>query len=280
MDSILRELDIKTCVVTGTWTNACVPAASQTSLVRSGSTFRGGLPMRQLNSLRFLALARAAILSMATLVAAPVTMAQTGDGPPPAWFVDESKLPFTALPGATAYWGVHTGAGFRAEVPANWNGDLVVWAHGFRGTGLELTVDHHPLRALLIPQGFAWAASSYSRNDYDVSSGVQTTHALVKRLNGLIGNPRRVYLTGASMGGHVTAVSIEHYPNTYDAALPICGVLGDYELFDYFLDFNVAAQQLGTGSSQFPVDPAQYISARSHRSRRTCPWSPAGGRTS
>ena len=24
MDSILRELDIKTCVVTGTWTNACV----------------------------------------------------------------------------------------------------------------------------------------------------------------------------------------------------------------------------------------------------------------
>ena len=24
-------------------------------------------------------------------------------GPPPAWFVDESKLPFTALPGATAH---------------------------------------------------------------------------------------------------------------------------------------------------------------------------------
>ena len=36
-------------------------------------------------------------------------------------------------------------------------------------------------------------------------------------------------------------------------------MLGDYELFDYFLDFNVAAQQLGTGSSQFPVDPLQYI---------------------
>ena len=144
-------------------------------------------------------------------------------------------------------------------MPANWNGDLVVWAHGFRGTGLELTVDNHPLRALLIPLGFAWAASSYSRNDYDVSSGVQTTHALVKRLNGLIGNPRRVYLTGASMGGHVAAVSIEQYPNTYDAALLTCGVLGDYELFDYFLDFNVAAQQLGTGASSFPVDPVQYI---------------------
>ena len=73
--------------------------------------------MRQSNALRFLAVARAAILSLATLVAAPVTMAQTGDGPPPAWFVDESKLPFTALPGATAYWGVHTGADSGPRYP-------------------------------------------------------------------------------------------------------------------------------------------------------------------
>ncbi len=107
---------------------------------------------------------------------------------------------------------------------------------------------------------FAWAASSYSRNDYDVATGVQDTHALVKRFNGLVGKPDKVYMTGASMGGHITAVSIEQYGNTYDAALPICGVLGDYALFDYFLDFNVAAQQLGTGMSAFPVgDPARYI---------------------
>jgi len=180
-------------------------------------------------------------------------------GKPPRYFVDEDKLPFEALPGATALWGVHTRAGYRIEVPDNWNGDLVVWAHGFRGTGLELTVDNHPLRALLIAQGFAWAASSYSRNDYDVTAGVQDSHALTKRFNGLVGKPNRVYMTGASMGGHITAVSIEQYGNTYDAALPICGVLGDYALFDYFLDFNAAAQQLGTGSSTFPVDTPTYI---------------------
>ena len=179
---------------------------------------------------------------------------------PPGYFVDESKLPFEALPGATAYWGVQTGAGYRIEVPANWNGVLVMWAHGFRGTGLELTVDNHPLRDLLIFQGYAWAASSYRRNDYDITSGVQDTHALTNRFNGIVGKPDKVYMTGASMGGHVTAVAIEQYPNTYDAAMPICGVLGDYELFDYFLDFNVAAQQLGTGASQFPVaDPLGYL---------------------
>ena len=102
---------------------------------------------------------------------------------------------------------MHTRAGFRIEVPDNWNGDLVVWAHGFRGTGLELTVDNHPLRPLLIALGFAWAASSYSRNDYDITTGVQNTHALVKRFNSLVGNPDKVYMTGASMGGHITGVA-------------------------------------------------------------------------
>src|SRR5262245_48430290 len=179
------------------------------------------------------------ISSLALLIGSPAP-AGVGGGKPPGYFVDESKLPFTARPGATAYFGVLAGAGFRAEVPANWNGDLVVWAHGFRGTGLELTVDNHPLRPLLISLGFAWAASSYNRNDYDISSGVKSTHALVDYLNGLIGPPHRVCMTGASLGGHVTAVSIEQYPNEYVAALPICGVVADYELFDYFLDFNAA----------------------------------------
>ena len=178
---------------------------------------------------------------------------------PPGYFVDENELPFEALPGATAYWGVHTGAGYHIEVPDDWNGDLVVWAHGFAGTGLELEVQDHPLRPLLIAWGYAWAASSYRRNDYDVTSGVQDTHALTKRFNGIVGKPDKVYLTGASMGGHITAVAIEQYPNTYDGALPVCGALGDFELFDYFLDFNLAAQQLGTGGSIFPVEPFQYI---------------------
>jgi len=61
------------------------------------------------------------------------------------------------------------------------------------------------------------------------------------------------------MGGHINAAAIEQYPNAYDGAMPICGVLGDYELFDYHLDFTVAAQQLGTGSSAFPVDPPTYL---------------------
>ncbi len=173
----------------------------------------------------------------------------------PEWFVDESTLPFDGLPGLEAeqLWGVERGAAYRIEVPADWNGSLVMWAHGFRGEGLELTVDNHPLRAYLLANGFAWAASSYSENDYAVDVGVRDTERLTRVFRRQVGRADTTYITGVSMGGHVVARSIEQYPSRYDAAMPACGVLGDYELFDYFLDYNVAAQQLALGTSSYPV---------------------------
>jgi hypothetical protein len=182
--------------------------------------------------------------------------------PPPAYFVDESKLPFDALPGTstTRYWGIHNNAGYRIEVPQNWNGDLVLYAHGFRGTGLELTVSNPRIRQYLVTNGYAWAATSYSKNGYDVRQGVKDTHALGTRFNGLVGRPVRTYLTGHSMGGHITGVAIEQYPNAYVGAMPMCGVMGDNELFDYFLDFNLVAQALAGVAAQFPF-PADYQTA-------------------
>jgi hypothetical protein len=181
-------------------------------------------------------------------------------GPPPAYFVDEKKLPFDGLPGLDSdrYWGVLDGAGYRIEVPRAWNGGLVMWAHGFRGSTLELTTEDHPLRAYLLAKGYAWAASSYSRNDYDVEAGVKDTHALTQLFDDIAGHPSRVYLTGASMGGHVTAAAIEQYRNTYDGAMPICGVLGDHELFDFFLDYNVVAAALAGFPMTFPPDPTTW----------------------
>ncbi|HUF80072.1 MAG TPA: alpha/beta hydrolase, partial [Burkholderiales bacterium] len=152
-------------------------------------------------------------------------------GPPPAYFVDESKLPFDALPGTntTRLWGIHNGAGYRIEVPENWNGELVLYAHGFRGTGLELTVSNPRIREHLVTSGYAWAASSYSKNGYDVRQGVKDTHALGQFFHGKVGKPRRAWITGHSMGGHITGVAIEQYPRAYVGALPMCGVMGDNE---------------------------------------------------
>jgi len=186
-------------------------------------------------------------------IAVPVDAASA----PPRYFVDESKLPFDALPGTTTtrLWGVHGDAGFRVEVPADWNGELVLYAHGFRGTDLELTVTNPSIREYLVRHGYAWAASSYSKNGYDVKQGVLDTHALGQRFNGLVSRPQRTYLMGHSMGGHITGVAIEQYPNEYAGALPMCGVMGDTELFDFFLDFQLVAQALAGVQAQFPPPP-------------------------
>lgn len=122
---------------------------------------------------------------------------------------------------------------------------MVLYAHGYRGQGLELTVSNPTnLREHLIKNGYAWAASSYSTNGYDVAQGVKDTHSLGTFFNGKVGKPKRVYITGHSMGGHVTAVLAEQYPKAYDGAFPMCRVTGDTELFDYFGSYNFVAQAL------------------------------------
>src|SRR6266545_93562 len=203
-----------------------------------------------------------AVLSACCMVLALALPGSAASAPPPGYFVDEPKLPFDELPGTktTRYWGIHNGAGYRVEVPANWNGDLVLYAHGYRGTGLELTVSNPRIRQWLVTHGYAWAASSYSKNGYDVKQGVKDTHALGELFNGLVGNPTRTYITGHSMGGHITGVAIEQYPSAYVGALPMCGVMGDNELFDYYLDFNLVAEALAGVAAQSPF-PADYQTA-------------------
>ena len=201
------------------------------------------------------------VLSVTFVLAFSPALTAFGEKPP-GYFVDEAKLPFNAVPGieTTRYWGIHNNAGYRMEVPANWNGSLVLWAHGYRGDGLELTVENHPLREFLVANGFAWAASSYSQNAYNVAQGAKDTHALGEFFSDVVGEPYRVYVTGASMGGHITAVMVEQWKNEYDAALPVCGVLGDHELFDFFLDFNLVAQALAGIQVEFPA-PSDYLVA-------------------
>jgi hypothetical protein len=171
----------------------------------------------------------------------------------------DMKTPFVPLTDqaggaiSTVHTGITDGSAWRIEVPNDWNGDLVLFAHGFRGNGTTVWVDSPTLRAFYVQQGFAWAASSFQTNGYDVGHGVTDTHALIGLFGSVVGRqPRALYMTGVSMGGHVTAVEIEHYRDTFAGAMPYCGVLGDTRLFDHFLDANVTAAALTGTQIQFP----------------------------
>jgi len=197
----------------------------------------------------------------------------TPDPPPPrahdarTFTIDESQLVFTALPGATAYHGLHQGvhgeAGYRIEVPDDWNGVLVMYAHGFRGEIRPLSVSNPVIRGHLIDNGYAWAASSYSANYYDVRAGLEDTNALALAFPDITGKsaPSRYYITGHSMGGHISAAAVERETLEtarnrveYSGAVPMCGVLGDLELMDYFVAYNLALHYLaGSPATEFPV---------------------------
>jgi pimeloyl-ACP methyl ester carboxylesterase len=178
----------------------------------------------------------------------------------PPWFVVEDQLPFVPLPGARALWGVHAGAGYRVEVPDAWNGDVVLYAHGYRGEGPELTVSNPPIRSHLIAEGYAWAASSYRANGYVPGTGAQDTHRLLQRFGSLVGPPDRVYLIGQSMGGHVTGVAIEQWPRSFDGAQPECGVMGDNELFDFYQDAYLVAETVAGNVPDVPTATDYFTS--------------------
>ena len=175
----------------------------------------------------------------------------------------------------TSRWaGVLDGADYRVEVPANWNGKLVMYAHGFRGTGAALTVSNPSIRRYLVQNGYAWAASSYSKNYYDVRAGVEDTNALANAFNTIATNnartlaaPSKVYITGHSMGGHITAAAIEDEATAtavnkvkYAGAVPMCGVMGDTELFNQFSAMQVTAQALA-GLPSYPTTKWSEINA-------------------
>jgi pimeloyl-ACP methyl ester carboxylesterase len=174
--------------------------------------------------------------------------------PSTTYTVKPTSLPFDALPNSTTTrsWGVLRGAGYRIEVPQNWNGELVLWAHGFRGWGCDLTIDNPPMRQYLVDNGFAWAASSYASNGYVVQQGVDDMMRLSKFFKKEIRKPKRTYFTGASMGGHVTGVAIEQHRNAFDGAMPVCGVMGSERLFDYFVDFNELALSISGVTTTYP----------------------------
>jgi hypothetical protein len=181
---------------------------------------------------------------------------------------DPNGTPFEPLtdaagsPVARVYAGIHDGAAYRIEVPLRWNGELVIHAHGYRGEGTTVFVDNPSIRPHLVERGFAWAASSYQTNGYDVGQGARDSHALLAVFRAVTGNAARVaYMTGVSMGGHVTAVTIEHFRGSYAGALPYCGVLGDAELFDFFLDANVTAAALAEVPISFPLQPGPDFAA-------------------
>ena len=125
------------------------------------------------------------------------------------------------------------GAPFEIRVPANWNGTLVVYAHGYRDRADHPgEVDDRSVSAFvndtteqaMLAAGYAIAGSAYSANGWAVREGISDLRDLVQHFRQVVGKPDRTLLAGFSMGSVITLDSIEDLRGTYDGALAGCAV--------------------------------------------------------
>ncbi len=112
------------------------------------------------------------------------------------------------------------GAKFRIIKPDNWNGGLVMFCHGYSSNPHIMGSDYV---APFTSRGYAVAMSSYSRGGWATAEGVEDTEALRLEFIRRHGAPKETWVSGVSMGGHITLLTIEQKSAVYDGALPLCG---------------------------------------------------------
>ena len=160
--------------------------------------------------------------------------------------------PTAATPGACVDGKLPSGALSKLCVPASgWNGDLVVWGHGYVAFNEPIAFYHleipNPdggppiiLNDLVQKLGFAFAATSYRQNGLAILEGVQDVRELIASFTAAHGRPGRTYMVGASEGGIITTMLAERSPGLINGALSACGPVGDFQRqIDYIGDFRV-----------------------------------------
>ncbi len=177
-------------------------------------------------------------------------MAGTGSAP--------AATPTCTNPAVTCFTGTaDDGATFKAEVPPRWNGTLLLYSHGYvPPVAPNPAADDARDRAVadqLLAEGFALAGSSYASNGWAVQEALRDQIDLLDRFRHRFGKPRRTIAWGDSMGGMITAGLIQRNPQRFDAALPMCGILGGaVGLWNQNLDLEYALKTLLSASP----DPA------------------------
>jgi pimeloyl-ACP methyl ester carboxylesterase len=156
------------------------------------------------------------------------------------------------VPGPCQEGTLPSGALSLICIPASgWNGDLVVYAHGYVAPDAPLTFgtdlpDGSSIADAIQSLGFAFAATTFRSNGLVVLEGEDDIRELVAAFPATAGQTaERTYLTGASQGGQIATLLIEQSPELFSGGLALCAPIGNYRqqlnytanlrtLFDYF----------------------------------------------
>ncbi len=189
---------------------------------------------------------RTAIFGAALLLAATTGTAAAG------------LAPAAASPASTHVTGtLADGATWVADLPAQWNGTLLLSSHGF-GPLTPADAPDPTTAGDLLARGYALAGSSYDPNGsmWALNSAVrdqfQTLQAVEQGV--LPGRPAHVLAFGTSMGGLISALEAQQGAGRINGALTTCGIVaGAINLNNYQLDGEYAIARLLAPGQQIPL---------------------------
>ena len=125
------------------------------------------------------------------------------------------------------------GAPYRIRVPENWNGTLLVFAHGYRdkadhpGEIDNRNADVAPnaaLEAPLLAQGFALAGTALKDNGWAIGDAIQDAKNLAVFFRSAVGKPDRTIFWAVSVGTVAALKSMEQFNGVFDGGLCLCAV--------------------------------------------------------
>ncbi|MDW4908915.1 prolyl oligopeptidase family serine peptidase [Streptomyces sp. ADMS] len=154
---------------------------------------------------------RILVLLAAALLATPVLSAQAATTPAERV---EGQLP--------------SGAAYLMDMPANWNGTVMLFSHGYSPVGAPNPAQDAPspdVRQRLLDAGYALIGSSYATNGWAVTDAVPDQLATLDLFTERFGEARRTIAWGQSYGGFVTTALAERHADRFDGSLSICGLV-------------------------------------------------------
>jgi len=147
----------------------------------------------------------------------------------------DGKSPIQSCVGATS-----DGAPYAMQVPANFNGTVALYSHGYRYNvdipsaipligGYKVTNTPEPVPGgnadvakYLFSQGIAIVGSGFARQGWNPDSAIATNVELIDTFKKQFPTTKKVIAWGSSLGGVITQGLAEKHPELVSAVAPMC----------------------------------------------------------
>ena len=175
------------------------------------------------------------ILSLLSVTALATTVLVTAPTVANAAPACDGKSPIQSCVGVTS-----DGAPYAMQVPANFNGTVALYSHGYRYNvdipsaipligGYKITNTPEPVPGgnaevakYFFSQGIAIVGSGFARQGWNPDSAIKTNVELIDTFKKQFPKTTKVVAWGSSLGGVITQGLAEKHPDLVSAVAPMC----------------------------------------------------------